>query len=106
MYRSLIATLGLLVVTTAAVAGDNTPRVDQRQENQQERIAQGVESGQLNQREASRLEAQQVRNQVAEDRAKSDGVVTPAERARLEAREDRTSRRIHRQKHDGQRQRP
>ncbi len=106
MYRSFFATLGLLAVTTAAFAGDNTPRVDRRQENQQERIAQGVASGELNQREASRLEAQQVRNQAAESRAKSDGVVTPAERARLEAREDRSSRRIHRQKHDGQRQHP
>jgi hypothetical protein len=102
MYRSIVATLGLLVASTAAFAGDNTPRVDQRQERQQERIAQGVESGQLNQREAARLEAQQVRNEAVETRVKSDGVVTPAERARLEARENRTSRHIYRQKHDGQ----
>jgi len=79
-----------------------TPRVDQREANQQARIDQGVASGQLTRREARRLEKQQVHIARAESSAKSDGVVTSAERAKLHRMQDRASRDIYRQKHDAQ----
>lgn len=86
--------------TTAHAAGTNTPVLDQRQENQERRIEQGVESGALNANEAARLEAQQNRVQRAEDRAKADGVVTGKERAALHHRQDHTSGAIARKKHN------
>ena len=80
-----------------------TPGIDQRQANQQKRIDQGVQSGQLNQREAARLEKGQERVQKMEDKAKADGVVTKKERARLQHAENKQSRHIAREKHDRQR---
>ena len=84
-------------------SGAATPRVDQREVNQERRIQQGVQSGQLTPREAARLEAEQNRVRRAEAAAKADGQVTRQERARLEHMQDRASRDINREKHDRQR---
>lgn len=80
-----------------------TPRFDQRQANQERRIDQGVQSGQLTEREAMRLDKGQDRLQRMEDKAKADGVVTRQERARLQHAENVQSRHIYREKHDPQR---
>jgi hypothetical protein len=42
-----------------AYAQAETPGIDQRQANQEQRIDQGISSGQLSQHEAGRLEKQQ-----------------------------------------------
>ena len=80
-----------------------TPRIDQREVNQEKRIQQGVKSGQLTPREAKRLEAQQGRIERAETKAKADGKVTPKERERITQMQNHASRDIHREKHDAQR---
>jgi polyhydroxyalkanoate synthesis regulator phasin len=80
----------------------STPRIDQRQEKQQQRIDQGVKSGQLNEKEAARLQKGQVRVQKMEDKAAADGKVTAKERRRIEHTQDQQSRRIARQRHDKQ----
>lgn len=85
-----------------AFAQAETPVVDQRQANQEKRIDQGIASGQLNQREANRLNHQQEHINKMEDKAKSDGVVTKKERTKIAKSQDRASRRIARQKHDAQ----
>ena len=79
-----------------------TPGVDKRQEVQQKRIDKGVESGQLNIKEAGRLERHQTHIANMESKAKADGTVTKNERARLHHAQDQESRRIHHQKHDRQ----
>jgi hypothetical protein len=79
-----------------------TPGIDKRQEAQQKRIDQGVQSGQLNQKEAARLERRQERIGKMEEKAKVDGVVTKKERVRIQHNQNQESRRIHRQKHDRQ----
>jgi hypothetical protein len=91
-----------LVLPTLAFAQANTPRVDQRQANQEQRIDQGVASGSLTQREANRLDRGQQHVDNMENRAKSDGVVTRGERARLHQAQEVQSRRIYAQKHDRQ----
>ena len=91
-----------LVLPALAFAQANTPRVDQRQANQEQRIDQGVASGSLTQREANRLDRGQQRVDNMENRAKADGVVTRGERARLHQAQDVQSRRIYNQKHDRQ----
>ena len=79
-----------------------TPGVDKRQEVQQKRIDKGVESGQLNTKEAGRLERHQAHIANMESKAKADGTVTKNERARLHHAQDQESQRIHHQKHDRQ----
>ena len=91
-----------LVLPALAFAQANTPSVDQRQANQEQRIEQGVASGSLTQREANRLERGQQHVDNMENRAKADGVVTRGERARLHQAQDAQSARIYRQKHDRQ----
>jgi len=80
----------------------STPRIDQRQAEQQRRIDQGVKSGQLTPREAARLEKGQARIQKMENKAMADGKMTKKERARIEKAQDRESQRIYREKHDKQ----
>ena len=80
----------------------STPRIDQRQENQQKRIDQGVKSGQLTNKEAARLEKGQARIQKAEDKAMADGKMTKKERRKIEHMQDQESKKIYREKHDKQ----
>lgn len=95
-------TLAALVafVSVSAFAQANTSGFDQRQVNQQQRIDQGVQSGQLTEREAARLDKGQERLQRMEDKAKVDGTVTRQERTRLQHAENVQSRHIAKQKHD------
>lgn len=84
----------------AGTPGTHTPRVDQREANQQARIAQGAADGSLTARETQRLEKEQARIDTAEAKAKSDGTVTAKERHRLHAMQDGASRDIKRKKHN------
>lgn len=79
-----------------------TPGVDKRQEIQQKRIDQGVQSGALNPHETARLERHQVGIDKMETKAKADGTVTKNERAKLHHAQNNESQRIHHQKHDRQ----
>jgi hypothetical protein len=92
----------ILLMSGMAYAQANTPGIDQRQANQEQRIDQGIASGQLTEREAARLDRQQDRIDNMENKAKADGVVSKKERARLHNAQDRASRNIARQKHDAQ----
>ncbi len=88
--------------TAASAPGTHTPRIDQRQANQEQRIDKGVASGALTPRETHRLERQQAVLNKAENKAKADGSVTAQERKRLTHMQNHASRDIRRQKHDGQ----
>lgn len=99
--HALTIGLSLTVLTSAALANPtDSPRIDQRQINQEQRIDQGVASGSLTPREAGRLEAQQARIEQREQRLKSDGVLTAKERARLARDQNRASKTIYRKKHN------
>ena len=98
------ATLALAAAGAFAQASGPaaTPRVDQRQANQERRIEQGKASGELTNREAARMERAQDRLEANEEKAKADGVVTAGERAKLRTEARRNSKRIAKQKHDAQ----
>ena len=96
-----IASIGTFA-QAGAPAAPATPRVDQREANQEKRIDQGIASGQLNAKGTHRLDKQQARVQVAEANAKADGKVTKGERKHLDKMQDRASKNIHAQKHDAQ----
>lgn len=72
----------------------------QRNINQQNRIEQGVQSGQLTNKEASRLERGQARIDRAEARAGADGHISAGEQARIQHRENVQSRHVFRGKHN------
>ena len=93
------ASIGAFAQAAAAPA---TPRVDQREANQQARIANGAASGQLTGKETVRLEKEQARVNNAEAKAKADGTVTKRERKHLHRMQDATSKDIYKQKHDAQ----
>ncbi len=97
----VIAALPALALAQATPA---TPGIDKRQANQERRIQQGVKSGELNPREAARLEKGQAKVQRMENKSKADGVVTTQERKRITHEQNKQSKRIAREKHDRQRQ--
>jgi hypothetical protein len=100
---ALGATLALASIGAfAQAAAPATPRVDVREARQEARIDAGVASGQLNAREARRLEKQQVHVAAVETRAKEDGTVTAGERRHLAKIQTRSSANIYQQKHDAQ----
>ena len=100
---TLLAGIALaLSLGLAGSASAGTPRLDQREHHQRERIYNGVASGELTRPETRRLAAGQAHLVRAESRAKSDGVVTSRERAHLQHEANKQSRRIYRQKHDRQ----
>jgi len=80
--------------------------INQRQENQQDRIAQGINSGQLTAGEAANLETKEaaINNEVRADRQANGGKLTQAERVQVNHQLNRTSRQIYRDKHNGARQ--
>ncbi len=100
MFRKIAVAAFLTAMALPAMAG--TPGLDAREQNQRERIAQGVRSGELTRPETRRLVRGEVRLHRHERIAKSDGVVTGAERMRLQRNANRMSKRIYVQKHDAE----
>jgi hypothetical protein len=74
------------------------------EEQQQDRIAEGVKSGQLTAAEASHLENREakINQEVSAERAANGGKLTQAEKNKLRNQEKRTSQAIYHQKHDAQ----
>ena len=85
-----------------AVAHYGNNKVGQRRENQQDRIAQGVKSGQLTADETAKLEKQQqhINKQVAKDRKANGGTLTASEKKQVNKEQNQASRNIYRKKHN------
>ncbi len=84
--------------------GDN--KVGQRRENQQDRIAQGIKSGQLTAGETAKLENQQkgINQQVAADRKANGGTLTASEKKQVNKEQNAASKNIYHKKHDAKTQ--
>lgn len=100
-----------LVVTLIALAsasayaqstGNASSEFVERNVNQQQRIEQGLQSGQLNTREAGRLEREESRVERMEASALRDGKVSASEAQRINQAQNRVSNYIYREKHDAQ----
>lgn len=78
-------------------------QVGQRRENQQDRIAQGIRSGQMNAGEAAHAENRQqgINQQIHADRSANGGTLTGQQRQQINRQQNGTSRQIYRQKHNG-----
>jgi Tfp pilus assembly protein FimT len=102
MQRNLLIAAILATAFAAPVfaQGTATPKIDQRQENQQNRIANGIKSGELTAKETQNLEKREVKIEGDKQAAKADGKVTAAERRKLTREENKASRAIYRKKHN------
>jgi uncharacterized membrane protein YebE (DUF533 family) len=90
---AIVAVIGF---SSMGFAQTNTPRVDRREKNQQNRVADGLKDGSIKSGEAAKIERDEAKIQRDEAKAKADGVVTGRERARLNRELNHTSREIRR----------
>jgi hypothetical protein len=76
--------------------------IEQRKENQQDRIANGVKSGQLTAGETANLEKKEaaINAGTRADRAANGGTLTAAEKRRVNRQQNRVSNQIYRDKHN------
>jgi len=75
--------------------------VNQREENQQQRIANGVSSGKLSAQQTSNLEKREasVQNREQKDMAAHNGHLTKAEQKGINRQQNRISKSIYKDKH-------
>src|ERR1700722_2343969 len=83
--------LAASALSTAAWADSVAEQDQQRDVNQQERIEQGLKSGELSTKEAGRLERDEQHVDRMEAHDLKSGSMSPAEQARLNAAENKTS---------------
>jgi len=102
--KRMIVTMMML----AGVALAQDPKLAERKENQQDRIANGVKSGALTPRETSRLENKESRinREVRNDRKANGGNLTNNEKKQINQQQNKVSKDIYRDKHNGATQKP
>jgi hypothetical protein len=93
--------IAMSVLTTAAWAQTPAERDQQRDVNQQQRIEQGLQSGQLSTKEAGSLERQEKHVDNMEARDLKNGSMSAGEQARLNAAQNKVSGDIYADKHNG-----
>jgi hypothetical protein len=104
--KALILSGAALLALTGPVVGaqqsGSDPSIAQRKDNQQDRIAQGVQSGQLTAGETERLETSEANLNKEERNMRSadDGHLTAADRAKVNNQQNRLSNRIYDDKHN------
>ena len=98
----LTGSIACMFAVAPAFAANNDPGIDQREINQQNRINQGIQSGQLTQKEAGKVEAQQARIKQREERmaARDNGNLTAKDKAKLTRQQNRASKNIYGKKHN------
>jgi hypothetical protein len=103
---ALVATFILSPVAILAQSTTPAPTsatINQRKENQQDRIAQGVKSGQLTPGETSKLEHQEagINKEERGMRAQDNGHLTKSDKSLINKQQNQESKRIYRDKHNG-----
>ena len=88
--------------TTTSPAPAQKPTITQRKENQQKRIANGVNSGQLTAGETANLETKEaaINGETKADRAANGGKLTAAEKTHINKQQNQVSKQIYNDKHN------
>lgn len=97
-HLAVLATLVFAATAQAQTAATDT----QRDVDQQQRIEQGLQSGQLTTHEAAKLENGEAKVDRMQSNAMKNGSVSPAEQARIQKAQNAESAAIYDQKHDAQ----
>jgi hypothetical protein len=97
---------GTMIVAAAVMTMSASAQVNQRKENQQDRIAQGVTSGQLTAGETANLEKKEaaINQEVHVDRTLNGGKLTSAERTQVNRQQNQMSKQIYTDKHNAAKQ--
>ena len=98
---SIALVVAALMGTAAWAAPPQTQEVTPRDLNQQNRVEQGLQSGQLSTREAGQLEKDESHIDKMEARDLKNGKLSPQETARINAAQNRVSNQIYADKHNG-----
>ena len=95
-----------LIAAGLMIAGLNAQEIKARQENQQDRIAQGVKSGQLTAGETANLEHKEagLNREIRHDRKQNGGNLTNKEKCQVNRQQNRLSRQIYNKKHNARHQ--
>jgi hypothetical protein len=95
-----------VLAQTSTTATTPPPTINQRKENQQDRIGQGVKSGQLTADETSHIEHQEaaINHEEHAMRAQDNGHLTKADRSLINKQQNQESRRIYKDKHNARKQ--
>ena len=106
MKTALALAFTALFAAPALAADDAAADMIQRNARQQERIEDGLRSGEINVREAAELERRAGRIEQYQARALRDGTLSGEETRRIDRMQDRFGREIYQQSHDAQRGNP
>jgi len=95
----LTLTMGAML---AGGAWAQDPTIQQRKENQQERIGNGVKNGSLTPHETANLENKEahVNKEIRQDRKQNGGNLTNKEKAQVNRQQNRLSKNINKDKHN------
>lgn len=85
-----------------ALAQSSDPTVNQRRENQQDRVANGVQSGQLTAGETKNLEGKEanLNREIRDDRQANGGTLTSQEKQQVNRQQNHLSNQIYNDKHN------
>ena len=97
---------GSMIANTAFAQQITGASIEQRKDNQQQRIAQGVKSGQLTAGETANLEKREasINHEEQAMRQADNGKLTKEDKKLLTQRQNRVSKSIYSKKHNGFRQ--
>jgi hypothetical protein len=110
-HRMFMLAVAALIASGPAFAQQNQPQtqpnqpaptVGQREQNQQDRIANGIDSGQLTAGETKNLESREanINREVRDDRSADDGHLTAAEKQQINKQQNNVSHSIYQDKHN------
>jgi len=100
MKSLILSTVTAAILVSGAIAQNS--EVGKRRENQQDRIAQGVKSGQLTAGETANLEKKEaaINHEVKTDRALNGGKLTGQEKKIVNGQQNQMSKQIYQDKHN------
>ena len=98
-----LAVTGMMIGAASAVRAQE---IQQRKENQQDRIANGVANGSLTPHETANLEHKEagLNHEIRQDRKQNGGNLTNKQKAQVNRQQNKLSRNIYRDKHNASRQ--
>ena len=100
--KNLFLALAVTGITMSAASTIQAQEIQQRKENQQDRIANGVANGSLTPHETANLEHKEagLNREIRHDRRQNGGNLTNKEKAQVNRQQNRLSRNIYRDKHN------
>jgi hypothetical protein len=100
--KNMFLTLAVMGMLMSATSFLQAQEIQERKENQQDRIANGVANGSLTPHETANLERKEgaLNRETRRDRAQNAGNLTNKEKARINRQKNKLSRNIYRDKHN------